>query len=666
MSTELLLHIKPVQKLITRASILSAFIGLIGCPQQVRPSVTEVQQVKIQDQALIGEEQLYEANLKDLDQPAIDKTTSDQPFRSQENIVVSEIPVELRKDSVIPEQPNWNKRQREIARTELSPKGKMTPDTKTTATIELINVTPLPAPNPIHSIDETLISRKPLEIASEQINRQNPEASIRTLDSINLDKLSETEQADVLRIKARAHRQMGMQIPALRFEAERLKFLINPSLNASVRGVLGELETLQDSLLLDLGSGNDQLAGLASAIKLKNSQEPGAISQWLRKYRIHPLLKANLADYQFLTTDKLMSDFRLTVLLPLSGDLANAGRAIRDGILFEFQRRNTEVSLDLQIIDTATLTMNELIALGQSEEAEFIIGPLKKDLAKALLKSKPKIPVLVLNRVQMPDIQSIIPAYSLSLSIEDDGESAVEQIARINKKPRIVTLYTDSPLGLRAAKAIVKRLILVGGSNGGQFALDSTNPETAIIKSFGVADSENRRRNLSKILDLRLQHTPRIRQDMSSVVIHTNPKRVQQIRPLLDYYYLDKTPVYMIGAYRPDLKDILEDLRHTNLIVTPWDLGTSGKKALEQRPLAQGALGSLVAIGIDAMDMALRLGFGMPTSVQGQTGYLTLGKDSTINRQLSKIKVSKNKVVVPIIWKPVTSLSKADIFNAQQ
>ena len=86
---------------------------------------------------------------------------------------------------------------------------------------------------------------------------------------------------------------------------------------------------------------------------------------------------------------------------------------------------------------------------------------------------------------------------------------------------------------------------------------------------------------------------------MSSVVIHTNPKRVQQIRPLLDYYYLDKTPVYMIGAYRPDLKDILEDLRHTNLIVTPWDLGTSGKKALEQRPLAQGALGSLVAIGID-------------------------------------------------------------------
>ena len=637
-------------------------MGLVGCPQQVRPPVTEVGQATTQNQALLRQEQLPASNQKNVDDAA---GTSKAPDQTPSRSMIARPSSESQKVTAIPEQPNWNKSSREIARTELSPKSETSPMLKGRTITEFNNVIALPANSPIRSIDESSLLQKPIEIASEQMNRQNPEASIRTLDRINLDNLSEIERADVLRIKARAHRQMDMQITALRFEAERLKYLTNPALNAAARSVLGELESLERASLLDISSGNDQLAGLASAINLKNSQESEAISEWLRKYRIHPLLRADLTDYSFLIEYKPQSSFRITALLPLSGHLANAGRAIRDGMLFEFQRRQDEIDLDLHILDTEKLSGEQLISFGQSLDSDFVIGPLQKDRANTLLGSKPKIPVLVLNRVHISNIQLKKPAYSLSLSIEDDAESAVEQIARKIKTPRITTFYTDSPLGLRAAKAIVKRLELIGGSNGGQFALDAKKPELAIIQAFGVTDSESRRRKMVEILGLRLKHTPRIRQDMSSVVIHTDPKKARQIRPLLDFYYLDNTPVYMVGAFRNDLKDISEDLKHTNLVVTPWDLGSSSKAALAQRPLAQGVLGSLIAIGIDAMDMTLRLGLGMSTFGQGQTGYLSLGNDSMINRQLSKIEISKNETVTSFIWLPIPTQTKVDIFDAQ-
>ena len=637
-------------------------MGLVGCPQQVRPPVIEVGQATAQNQALLQQEQPPASNQENVNDAVGTPKVSDQALSRP---ILTKPSNESPKVTAIPEQPNWNKSSREIARTELSPESEISPILEGPTISESNNVTALPTNSPIRSIDESSLSQKPIELASEQMNRQNPKASIRTLNRINLDSLSDIERADVLRIKARAHRQMDMQITALRFEAERLKYLTNPALNAAARSILGELESLEGLNLLDISSGNDQLAGLASAINLKNSEEPEAISEWLRKYRIHPLLRADVEDYSFLIENKFQSNFRITALLPLSGHLANAGRAIRDGLLFEFQRRKDEIDLDLQILDTEKLSGEQLISLGQSLESEFLIGPLQKDRANKLLESKPKIPVLVLNRVQISNTKLNKPAYSLSLSIEDDAESAVEQIARKIKRPRITTLYTESSLGVRAAQAIARRLELIGGSNGGQFALDAKKPELAISQAFGVADSESRRRKMVEILGLRLKHTPRIRQDMSSVVIHTDPNKARQIRPLLDFYYLDNTPVYMIGAFRNDLKDISEDLQHTNLVVTPWDLGSSGKTALAQRPFAQGVLGSLIAIGIDAMDMTLRLGLGMSTFGQGQTGYLSLGNDSMINRQLSKIEISKNEMVTPFIWLPTPTHTNADIFDAQ-
>ncbi len=642
-----------------RTSALMSLALIVGCQQQIKPPVTEIPRA--------------ETTLESAE--TVVDTPTDTPVSA------------INTDPELPEQIDWNRRSREIARTELSPILRELPPTSSESgrPTELDPAAPfvseseategiaLQTPVIVRPIDETpemvtapVIPENPIESSALQLSQNRPESAIITLNAIDPRSLSETQRADVLRIKASAYRQLGMIIAALRFDAERLRYLEADQLNAETRRILGELEQLPDRILLDLSIGTDLLAGLAHALQLKTTSttDEDAISQWLRKYRAHPLLKARLTDYEFLTEAALPDDFKVTVLLPLSGDWANAGRAIRDGILFEYQQRQTTVGVALTVIDSESLTPEQLIATGQSTDTEFVIGPLQKDKIAILLESQPRMPVLLLNRIQTNALPLKSPTYSLSLAVEDDAESTINQIAREVDQARVVVFHSDSPLGVRSAEAIRQQLTVVGGSHAGQFILDDKKPETAITQAFGVTDSENRRRELSKTLGLRLEHTPRIRQDMSAVVVHTDPKKAQRIRPLLDFYYLDQTLVFLIGAYRDDLPDIVEDLKNTRVMVTPWDLGTPAKQALTSRPLAQGVFGSLVGVGIDAMSMAVQLGFGGSTSIQGETGFLTLGADSMIHRQLSTIHISSTEDITRHLWEPLPSLLQSDLFYA--
>ena len=642
-----------------RTSALMSLVLIVGCQQQIKPPVTEIPRAETTSRAA----------------ETVVETPTDTPASA------------INTDPELPEQIDWNRRSREIARTELSPILRELPPTSSESgrSTELDPAAPfvseseptegiaLQTPVIVRPIDETpemetapVIPENPIESSALQLSQNRPESAIITLNAIDPRSLSETQRADVLRIKASAYRQLGMTIAALRFDAERLRYLEADQLNAETRRILGELEQLPDRILLGLSIGTDLLAGLAHALQLKTTSttDEDAISQWLRKYRAHPLLNARLTDYEFLTEAALPDDFKVTVLLPLSGDWANAGRAIRDGILFEYQQRQTTVGVALTVIDSESLTPEQLIATGQSTDTEFVIGPLQKDKIAILLESQPRMPVLLLNRIQTNALLLKSPTYSLSLAVEDDAESTINQIAREVDQARVVVFHSDSPLGVRSAQAIRQQLTVVGGSHAGQFILDDKKPETAITQAFGVTDSENRRRELSKTLALRLEHTPRIRQDMSAVVVHTDPKKAQRIRPLLDFYYLDQTPVYLIGAYRDDLPDIVEDLKNTRVMVTPWDLGTPAKQALASRPLAQGVFGSLVGVGIDAMSMAVQLGFGGSTSIQGETGFLTLSADSMIHRQLSTIHISSTEAITRHLWEPLPSLLQSDLFYA--
>ncbi len=670
MSTDLLLRNKPARKLTLKTSGLAALVLLVGCQQQVKPPVAEI--------------------------PTTEKmhTSSPKKQAAADVAIKPSLPRQVATDVAIkpslPEQIDWNRRSREIARTELSPfvREQATKINKKSKIEPPPTILPKSSRDKIEAhttvengpstqpIDETskpfiyerptaILTNVPIETAAKLLSQNQPESAILTINGVDPRTLSTNQRADILQIKASAYRLLNMEIAALRFDAERLRYIESETLVVATKEILEKLKQLPERILSDLSVGTDLLAGMAHALQLKTTRNLDSVSRWLRKHHNHPLLEANLSDYDFLTDAEPPTDFKISVILPLSGDLANAGRAIRDGILYEYHKHRPDLGIALTIIDSESLTANMLAQMGRSSVTEFVIGPLQKERVTSFLQTQPDVPVLALNRVPTNKLALKSPVYSLSLAVEDDAKSAVNQIAREMDLPRIVVFHDDSTLGTRTAEAAHNHTEIIGGSTAGIFVLDQKKPEIAITKAFGISDSNNRRRKLSKILGLQLEHTPRIRQDMSAIIVHTDPKRAQQIRPLLDFYYLEDTRVFLIGAYRSDLSDIAEDFKNTNLIATPWDLGTTAKDEMISRQHAQGVFGSLVAIGVDAMRMAIQLGFGGSTSFHGETGYLTLGADSLIHRQLSNVRISEDQKINVDLWKPLPSLLQPDLSHAE-
>jgi len=87
MSTVLLLPTKPARKLILKTSGLAALVVVVGCQQQIKPQVTEI------------------------------STTE----KIQSSIPKEQADTGMAIEPSLPEQIDWNRRSREIARTELSP-----------------------------------------------------------------------------------------------------------------------------------------------------------------------------------------------------------------------------------------------------------------------------------------------------------------------------------------------------------------------------------------------------------------------------------------------------------------------------------------------------------------------------------------------------------------
>ena len=316
--TRLFLRLKPARKIIIRTSVLVGLTLITGCQQQVKPPVTEIPKAEIPQSSSLQ--------------------TSESSKINQE--------------PDLPNQIDWNRRSREITRTELSPITRQIPptskvdiDAPQTSGLSIqqqIKAIPIEIAPSIQPLDEKSAMpvapivveppnetiqpiENPIEKASVKLSQNEPESAILTINTVDPKSLSDEQRATMLRIKAQAYRQLDMSIASLRFDGERLRYLHDSALNTASLEILERLDELPDRLLQDLSVGTDLLAGMAHAFLLRKTRSEDGILQWLRKYRTHPLLKANLKEYEFLSAVKPPNDFDITVLLPLSGDLANAG-----------------------------------------------------------------------------------------------------------------------------------------------------------------------------------------------------------------------------------------------------------------------------------------------------------------------------------------------------
>jgi outer membrane PBP1 activator LpoA protein len=368
------------------------------------------------------------------------------------------------------------------------------------------------------------------------------------------------------------------------------------------------------------------------------------LPEWLARNPEHPA--ATLPGGLGYLLESSADPGTVALLLPLSGRLAPAGKAVMDGYMASYYAaRESGVAprnlliLDLENYDSPLTAYNE--ALGQG--ASLIIGPLSKnDVGTLGQRIDRPVPVLALNRLDQPLPTSSSALVQLSLAPTDEAGRIAELAFGEGRRSALV-IRPAGAWGDRMDKALSERWKNLGGRVAGRVRYAGQEEYSADLKTgLDLQASEKRARDVRSMLATNIEFTARRRQDLDVVfLLSRNSAQARSIKPLLAFHYAGNLPVYATSSVYSGIPDDRDrDLDGINLVETPWLLGANPGLRVA---IAAGGTGSdnytrLNALGADAFLLQTRfsqLQGGPDALVRGNTGLLSLDPQLRIRRELS-------------------------------
>ena len=396
--------------------------------------------------------------------------------------------------------------------------------------------------------------------------------------------------------------------------------------------------------------GDEQWRGWLDLIAL---DQPGtdpqeqriALKQWLARYPDHPAAQALPGGLNQLLIDAT----RLTsvaLLLPLSGRLAPAARAVRDGYLASYYAgrdkgapQQNVIVMDIESFPSATAAYTDAIARGVG----LVVGPLSKQ-AVAELAARPErsVPILALNRTERGASAATAALVQLSLAPEDEALQ-IAKVAFGRGLRRALILRPAGEWGDKVEGALRKRWTTLGADVTRSISYGSQEDySNSIMLGLNLNASQQRASGVRSMLAENIEFTPRRRDDLDVIFLLTrNGAEARSLKPLLAYHYAGALPVYATSSVysgAPDNRD--KDLDGINLVETPWLLGSNPGLRVA---IATGNTGSdnytrLNALGADAYRIQTRftqLQAGSDALISGDTGLLSMDPSLQIRRELS-------------------------------
>lgn len=370
------------------------------------------------------------------------------------------------------------------------------------------------------------------------------------------------------------------------------------------------------------------------------------LDAWLRQWPGHPLA-APLPRSLALLRRRPPPPPRIGLFVPLSGVLAPAGKALRDGFFSAYLHDSATTKPLVRLYDTAAETMPALHRRSLEDGVAFIIGPLDRLALQSLHRLGPQVPVLGLNYLaRKPQPRSggnaaaaaDRPAAAsngfrtLGLAIEDE-------VATINRRlladghERVLVVRNSEEWAMRAAAVLAESW---PRHLEQQAFADIPAITNAVGEAMQVAASQARREALEQLLGTGLEFLPRARMDIDCVVAFVDHLEAQALAPAIKFHFAEELPVYSSSqSARQALR--FDDMEKFRILETPFRLFDSPlRKVLGQAfDLNSGNLASLFALGVDAYRLFDHWAL-LPSleSLRGATGRLTFGADGRIQRQL--------------------------------
>ena len=380
-------------------------------------------------------------------------------------------------------------------------------------------------------------------------------------------------------------------------------------------------------------------------ISRDNTYDPGAaLTQWRSSHPGHPAgntLPGGMG-YSFQSSSQRN---KVALLLPISGPLAPAGKAVLNGFMAGYYANGTAGygNADLQVLDTAAYaSASAAYDAAVSQGATMIVGPLSKEsLVDLGTRLERPVPVLALNR-----IDQVLPAagsalVQLSLSPEDEVVSAAN--IAYGKGARNALLITPAgDWGDKMSIALREHWTALGGNISSHATYNGYDDYSNSVKAALSLDaSEQRAENIRSIFGSDTEFTPRRRQDADVVFLFSqNDSEARSIKPLLAFHYAGDLPVFALSnIYNGTPDERNRDLNGIYLAEMPWLLGSNPEL---RATITDGRVGDnytrLHALGADAFLVQndfQRLQAGADALFRGDTGLLRMGPDLIIRREMS-------------------------------
>jgi outer membrane PBP1 activator LpoA protein len=395
---------------------------------------------------------------------------------------------------------------------------------------------------------------------------------------------------------------------------------------------------------LSVASQSEQLAGdkrgwwqlkLAVLQSRSIAERQQAVAFWRRSWPEHPAARLVPDDLQAALSAP-SSVRHLGLLLPLSGPLAGAGEAVRDGVVAGYLREQTDSQVRVSFYDTQSAPLPILYEQALSDGVDFLIGPLRKELVAQFSELNPQLPVLALNYLDQsaPAAQTLT---QLGLAIEDEATSITRTLEATGINSLLV-FHNYEDWSLRARRQLSENW---SGRLTVQPFTDIRTITEAVGNAMDVEASQNRHDELNKILREELEFLPRARQDIQAIVALVDNVEANALVPALQFHFADQLPVYASSqVVRGARRTQLTELSGFKVSELPWYLNNDRLFLEMQQPFALtgNRFSALYALGADALRIAMLLNTlqrDNTTVMLGSTGALALHSDGRFHRELS-------------------------------
>ena len=405
-----------------------------------------------------------------------------------------------------------------------------------------------------------------------------------------------------------------------------------------------ELKATRDPVLsgwLDLAIAALENAGSRTALA-------NAIDGWRKSHVGHPASDDFLKSITRPRPGQIGRVDKITLLLPLTSDYAQAAAAVRDGFLAMDAANHNPDKPKVSVVDTGADSARILAAYDAAvkDGTQLIVGPLGLEAVDNIVrKTSLDVPTLLLSHAT-DEVDASKTVFQFGLPPEQEATQVAER-AWLDGHRQAAVLYPNSAWGRRMQTAFVGAWQRLGGIVVAEqdYLLDQSDYTDPVIRLLNITQSEARKDRLENAIKMKLKFEARPREDINFIFLATDPRHARLIKPQLNYHHASRVPVYatshvFTGRGDPNLDTDLNGILFPDM---PWMLVGDGRVAELRKllqpnwPYAHSGLDRLFALGVDAYAVIPhlnRLSNENAVRFGGVTSGLSLGRGGRLHRQL--------------------------------